>query len=283
MTSRVRIGLIWLGVGLIATLADACCVAADAQSKLDATYRATLLGLRIGDVSWSVDLGANQFVSAASGSTAGMMRLFADGHGKVRSSGAVSLGRPVAARYALSIEAGRWSDTLQILFSGGEAREHLDNPPKTANPNRVPLTAADRKGVVDPMTALLIYIPGTGDTSVPAACERTLAVFDGRLRYDLRLSFKRLDKVQGGKGYRGAVVVCSVRFSPVAGHDPDRFLFKYMAAQRDMEIWLAPLAGSRLLVPYRVSVPTPIGLAILQATAFTWMPKFTRASAVNLD
>jgi hypothetical protein len=35
---------------------------------------------------------------------------------------------------------------------------------------------------------------------------------------------------------------------------------------------LAPLAGSRLVVPYRASISTPMGLGILQATKFEFAP-----------
>jgi hypothetical protein len=43
---------------------------------------------------------------------------------------------------------------------------------------------------------------------------------------------------------------------------------KYLAKQRDMEVWLAPVAATRVLVPFRVSIPTPIGLGLMQATQF---------------
>ena len=32
---------------------------------------------------------------------------------------------------------------------------------------------------------------------------------------------------------------------------------------------LIPIAGTRLMVPYRASLPTPFGMAVLQATEFT--------------
>jgi hypothetical protein len=35
-----------------------------------------------------------------------------------------------------------------------------------------------------------------------------------------------------------------------------------------MEMWLAPIDGTRLLAPFRISVPTLLGLAVLEATRF---------------
>jgi hypothetical protein len=46
-----------------------------------------------------------------------------------------------------------------------------------------------------------------------------------------------------------------------------------------MEVWLAPIAGTRVLVPYRAQGPTPIGLAMLQAVEFIAVPTPARASA----
>jgi hypothetical protein len=47
---------------------------------------------------------------------------------------------------------------------------------------------------------------------------------------------------------------------------PHRAAIKYLTSQRDMEVWLAPVAGTRVLVPFRVSIPTPVGTGVMQAT-----------------
>jgi hypothetical protein len=129
------------------------------------------------------------------------------------------------------------------------------------------------------MTASLVRMPGSGDLLAPEACQRTLEVFDGRLRYDMQFAFKRVERVKAGKGYAGPVVVCAVYFSPVAGYIPSRASIKYLSKQRDMEVWLAPIAGTRVLVPYRAQGPTPIGQAILEASEFVSVPIATRASS----
>ena len=118
------------------------------------------------------------------------------------------------------------------------------------------------------MTASLLRVPGNGDPLTPKACQRSVSIFDGRLRYNLSLSYKRMEKVKADKGYRGPVVVCAVYFSPVAGYIPDRPAIKYLTKLRNMEVWFAPVAGTRVLVPFRVSIPTPIGLGIVQANQF---------------
>lgn len=271
MTSRLSSFAIWLGVVLSFLAADGGLSLAAAQAKLDATYSATLLGLPIGHISWTVELRNNRFTSAATGGISGLLRLLSDGHGNVSAHGRLAAGDPVASNFALTLIAGKWSDEVRILFHGNKAQEYVAAKPKP-DADLVPITDANRTGVIDPMTALLVPVSGTGATAVPAACERTIPIFDGHTRYNLRLSFKRVDKVKSETGYQGPVVVCSVKFFPLAGYDPKHFLITYLASQHDIEIWLAPVTGTRLMVPYRMSMPTPFGLGILQATKFESVP-----------
>lgn len=255
-------------LALISLLLDAGLSLAFAQTRLDAAYTATLAGLPIGEISWTVELHEDRFKAAARGAITGFLRVFSHAHGDVSVHGAMSEGKPVPSDFELNLIAGKWSDNVRIIFTGDKAQEYVAHASAKPKPDQVPLTDAHRKGVLDPMTALLIHVPGDGETVVPRACERSIAVFNGHARYNLRLGFKRFDDVKTDTGYQGRVVVCSVKFLPVAGHDPKHYLVTYLAAQHDVEIWLAPLAGSRLLVPYRVSMPTPIGPGVLQAAKF---------------
>jgi hypothetical protein len=278
--SRARSAQMVGALVLIAALADAA-GAAHAQGHLDASYVVTLSGLPIGKGSWSIDVADDQYSATASGATSGVLRIFASGQGSSAVRGTISAGQPVPSSYASNIVADKRSDDVRIQFSGGAVREYTADPPTTPSPDRVPLTEAHRRGVSDPMTASLMRIAGNGDTFAPDVCQRTIPVFDGRMRYDLQLAFKHLDKVNAEKGYQGAVLVCSVFFVPIAGHVPDRSAIKYLVEQRDMELWLAPIAGTRLMVPYRASIPTPIGLGIMQATQFVSTARLPRSTATN--
>jgi hypothetical protein len=280
VTARVNRSAVRLAVVLAALLLDAGLSLAAAQTKLDASYSATLLGLPIGHISWTVELHNNRFTTEATGGISGLLRLFSDGHGDVSSQGNLAAGAPVASNFALKLIAGKWSDEVRILFRGNKAQEYVTAAP-APGANQVPITEANRTGVLDPMTAMLVHIPGAGKTAVPEACDRTIPIFDGHTRYNLRLSFKRVDTVSAEGVYQGPVIVCAVKFFPVAGYDPKHFLITYLAAQHDIEIWLAPIAGSRLMVPYRMSMPTPMGLGILQATKFESVP--AKSQTMNLN
>ncbi len=271
-----------MGAGvLLAMVGDAGTGLVWAQGKLEARYSATLGGVPLGKGLWQIDVREDQFSAAVSGATGGILRMIASGRGMSTARGTVTGGQPTASTYASSIITDKKYDEVRMVLNGHNVKDYAVEPTSAPNPDRVPLKDVHRHNVVDPMTASLLKVPGTGDTFVPDACQRKLAIFDGRMRYDLQLAYKRLDKVKSEKGYQGTVVVCAVYFAPVAGHIPNRAVIKYLVDLRDIEVWLAPIAGTRLMVPYRIQVPTPLGLGVVEATEFVSVPQ-SSARASNI-
>jgi hypothetical protein len=251
-----------------------------AQGRLDARYAVTLAGMPVGKGAWVIDIAENQFTAAASGATAGLLRVFASGQGSGASRGLIVSGNPVPASFAASITSDKKTEEIRMTLGSGDVKDFAISPEVPVDPERVPVTDAHFHGVSDPMTGTLIRVPGTGNPLTPQACARTTPIFDGRMRYNLQFAYKRMEQVKADKGYEGPVVVCAVYFIPIAGFIPHRASVKYLAAQRDMEVWLAPVANTRVLVPYRVSIPTPIGVGVMQATQFVSMSQ-PRAAAVG--
>jgi hypothetical protein len=245
---------------------------ASAQGKLDAQYEATLAGIPVGRGAWTIEIGDDQFSASAGGGTSGLLKAISDGSGTGASQGRVVGGALVATNYSASTITSKKSEAIHIILSNGNVKEFGIEPQPPVDADRVPVTEAHRRGVSDPMTASLVRVPGNADPLGPDACHGSVAVFDGRMRYDLKLDFKRMETVKAERGYRGPVVVCALYFLPVAGYIPDRPVIKYLAAQRNIEIALAPVAGTRILVPFWLKVPTPLGLAMLEATQFITQP-----------
>jgi Protein of unknown function (DUF3108) len=243
-----------------------------AQGKLDAQYEATLSGIPVGKGAWTIEIADDQYSASAGGGTSGLLKAISDGSGTGASQGRVVGGALVPTNYSASTTTSKKSEAIHIVLANGNVKEFGIEPQPPVDADRVPVTDAHRRGVFDPMTASLVRVPGNADPLGPDACHGSVAVFDGRMRYDLKLDFKRMETVKAERGYRGPVVVCALYFSPVAGYIPDRPVIKYLAAQRNMEIALAPVAGTRILVPFWVKVPTPLGLAMLEATQFITQP-----------
>jgi hypothetical protein len=252
-----------------------------AQGRFEAEYTATLAGIPIGRGNWVIEISEDQFTATASGGTFGIVRILTQGHGVSMAQGPLSGGQPVPQSYAATITNDKRVDEVRMAFAGGNVKELSVEPALAPSPERIPVTDADRHNVLDPMTATLVHVGGSGDPVSPQACGRRAAVFDGRMRFDLRSEFKRIETVKAEKGYQGPVAVCAVYFTPIAGYNPERYAIRYLSAMRDAEVWFAPIFGTRVLVPYRFSLPTPVGTGVLQATAFVSAPKPPRAAAVT--
>jgi len=268
----------YAGFAVAVSAASACLsVGAEAQGKLEARYTASLAGIPLGTGIWVIDIAPDQYTAVASGRTTGLVKLISDGSGSGGARGLVQGASMVPTSYASSTTTDRHSDEVRMTLRAGTVKDVSAEPPLIPSPERVPVTEAHRKGVTDPMSAMIIPVAGNGEVLTPDVCKRKLAIFDGRQRADLDLVFKRMDRVKADKGYQGPVVVCTVLYNPVAGHRPERPAIKYLIEQRDMEMWLAPIAGTRVLVPFRFSVPTLFGLGVLQATYFVAQPQPTQA------
>ncbi len=246
---------------------------AHAQGRLKAQYIASVAGIPVGGGDWVVTISEKEYSAEVTGHATGLLSLITSGEGSVVVQGKVVHGRPLAMSYLANVEYSskvifKKTVTVEMEFDSGTVKHFVIEPSNPPNRKNVPVTEEHRRGIIDPMTAVLIPFASTGDVLVPSACDRTLPVFDGTHRFNLALSFKRMEEIQSDRGYRGPAIVCHVNFQPIAGYDPNRFAVKYLMNSRDIEMWLTPIAGTHILVPFRISSPTTIGTAVLQAKEF---------------
>jgi len=276
----IAFGLAALGLSLALAL-FAAPNPASAQGRLEAQYEATLAGIPVGKGAWNIDISDDQFSAAATGGTSGLLKAFAGGSGTGAAQGRVVGGALVSTNYTATTTTSKKTEAIHMVLSNGTVKEFGIEPEPPVDADRLPVTDAHRKGVYDPMTGSMLRVPGTADPLGPDACHTGAPIFDGRMRYDLALDFKRMETVKAEKGYRGPVVVCAVYFTPVAGYIPDRPVIKYLSAQRNIEIAFAPVAGTRILVPFWMKIPTPLGVAMLEATSFITQASPPRVAKTN--
>jgi hypothetical protein len=247
-----------------------CGQAARADGRLNAQYKITVAGIAIGKSEINVVIGSAEYTTSANGRASGVMRVLVSGEGTVSTRGAIVDGRLVPATFTSSTTRDDEKAEVKMTLDGGAVKD-LSAQVSVTTEERVPVTEAHRKGIIDPLTALLVQVGGSGNVVAAEACQHTLPIFDGRRRYDLVLSFKRIDTVKADKGYAGPAVVCGVAFKPLAGHRPDSPLVKYLSGGRDIELTLAPITGTRVLAPFRLSIASMVGSMVVEATQFETM------------
>lgn len=249
----------------LAALTLALAAPAGAET-LKARYGISMLGVPIGQATMSGEFGQSYSLELYLKLT-GLASMVSDSKGSAKSTGALAGGRVEAQTYATTASAKDATRTVRMAISGGAVRGVEISPPFEDKPGRVPLTEAHKRGVLDPLSALVMALPSGQPAVGPAACNRTLPVFDGYTRFDVTLSYKGTKQVRT-QGYSGPVAVCAARYTPIAGHRPDRPATKFMAANKAMEVWLAPVGASGFLAPFRISVKTQIGTVTLDAQEF---------------
>jgi len=265
---RAVLALIGTGIGASAAMAD---------GKLEARYRMSLGGLELGRAAYLVEVGDTSYTASGSGRLTGVVQAVSSGKGTVGARGTIERGALAPRSFAMDAQTDKKTEGVRLVMNAAATVTEVKvEPPVPTADDRVPITDKDKKGVFDPITATLIMVPGTDNPVSAKACERVLAIFDGRARYDLELSFERIEPVKADKGYAGPAVVCRIAYKPISGHKPSRSGVKYMMNNKEMFIWLAPVAGTRVLAPFKASVATAIGVAEMQATSFITEPMIGR-------
>jgi hypothetical protein len=239
---------------------------AHAQGRFEAAYTITFARISVGNVTIAADVKENDYTMTATGRAGGVVRMLLNGEALLATRGIFRDGRPEPRSFISRITSGDASEDVTMSVEEGNVMELAVTPP--ADSAGVQVTAADRQGIIDPLSAMLIAAGAAGEILSQEACQRTLPIFDGRHRYDLKLAFKRMDKVSAGKGYAGPAITCALQYQPIAGHRASTPLVKYLSEGREMEIVLAPIAGARMLAPFRLSVASMLANLVIQADRF---------------
>jgi hypothetical protein len=261
---------IWLaGLALLAIASGR----AEAGAALEARYALTYTGMTIGNGALVVEVNDEGYSTAGSAMVEGLLQLVTGGKGSAAARGQIVGGRVMPISYSGNSESNERSQEVRLSGAAGTIKDVFVMPKRPLRGDEVPLTDEHRKDVVDPMSAMIMPVAGTGDIIGPDACNRTLPIFDGEYRYDLVFSFERKENAKDVKGYSGPTAVCRVAYQPVAGHRSGRKQTKELSENRNILVWLAPIGGTRVLLPIRVSFESKIGTFIVQATHFASQSK----------
>jgi hypothetical protein len=270
-------GLLAAALGLAAASVPA---AADDTATVRATYVISIGAIAIGNVTAETRITGNDYATEIRGSTSGITRLVADASALLVGTGRIAGSQLQPASYALDTHENGLDTSVRMALKGG-AITKLDAEPQLAPaPDRVPVTPAQTRNVVDPVSGFMVALTKPGLPPVSRACNRTVRVFDGWQRFDIKLFYKETKAVDGGaKSYAGPVIVCGARYVPVAGHRAGRDSVRYMADNKRLEVWFAPARDVPLMVPYRILIGTQIGDLIIFSTSMTTDLGTQRASA----
>lgn len=252
---------------LLAALALALSTAAASAATLRTDYAIWVGGFPLGRADLATTLDGSRYRLQLQVKLTGLAGLLTGGKGTATASGTVG-GQPLPASFSLVSQSSDNQRTVRMGLASGTVLALEIVPPIEEKEGRVPVREAHKRGIIDPISGLLMPANVQGDPAAPGNCNRTLPIFDGAARFDIVLTYaetKQVDK----PGYKGPVIVCNARYVPVAGHRPDKQATRFMEDNRDMSVWLAPVEGARVLIPMRIEVLTTSGRTLIEASRWT--------------
>lgn len=279
-----RVESLWRGVSagigcvILAVTAGGSAVTAEPvvgagawPAEISATYKVSFAGLDIGTFRFQsrADTSrgeAGTYALSGQARIKGPLGTF-DWSGTTNSAGSVAPGGPKPQAYAFNFDSSaiigkNKSGAVKLGFMNGAVSNISVLPLKPPPPDLVPVRDEHKRNVLDPLSAVMALALSSGQKP----CDRKLAIFDGKQRFDLALSFRRQQRIAEARpsGQPGVGFVCSVRYKPIAGYRNNEDTEK-LVTNGNIEITLRPVPSANLMVPYHVSIPTGAGTATLTA------------------
>ncbi|KQT01771.1 MULTISPECIES: DUF3108 domain-containing protein [unclassified Rhizobium] len=255
---NLRIGVSALLAFAMATFSTGVAGAVEVTHNTD--YSIALAGLPIAKASFHTELKANRYTISGTMNSAGLADLFAETSGQTSVSGTVGRDRLSASEYKVRYKTGKRGRAIDVQFRNGDVTSASMKPARKIPKNWIPVTKADMRNVVDPLSGLIF----PADTRV---CPKSVPVFDGESRMDLKLSAKGTKPFKT-EGFQGDVIVCGIKFVPKSGYRKGRDDVDYLRKLETMEIWFAKAESVNVYAPVYVRIPTSYGAVTIWATRF---------------
>lgn len=253
-----------LAAGLLLVAAVAVGPASAAEgwpARVSATFQVEFAGVDVGTFDFKSSTSGSGYTLSGTGHLSllfGALKWMGTGEasGKFAADGIQP--QSFVSTYKSTSKAGG----TRMVYSGDTISSVLHDPPKGPKEGTVPVLPQHLMNVLDPMSAVLAMSKGT--TGNP--CSRRIPVYDGRARFDLILQPRGTVQLSETtpSGQPGIGYVCRIKYVPIAGHKPDDDT-RTMAQSTEIEIVLRPIPSANVFVPYKVTVPTMAGSAVLKA------------------
>ncbi|MCB1448488.1 MAG: DUF3108 domain-containing protein [Rhizobiaceae bacterium] len=227
-----------------------------------ADFDIQLAGLPFARASFSSLRDDNLYEIEVDFKSAGVGQVITDMTAELVSTGLIGKDGLQTQRYYLQYRKGSRHRRFEAEFRNGDVVATRIEPERDRSRQRnwVPVTPADLKSVTDPLAGLIQ--PAGSDP-----CKPLIPVYDGETRLDINLE-RRGEESFKTKGFEGKVVVCGMRYTPLAGYRKGSRETEFLRRLKQMEIWFAKSDRMHVYAPVYFSVPTRFGTLTMKATRF---------------
>lgn len=197
---------------------------------------------RVMKVSFDAALTDGAYQADAVFRTAGLAGFFQEARIHASANGAVEDADIQPLAYQHRNLASKKNRQIRIDFSPDDVAPTITPP--FGSMGQPPATREERMQAVDPVSSFLhLMRPGE------EPCGRTVAVFDGKQRYNLRVEDDGADTLDV-RAWDGPVRRCRIFYEPISGFDPED-LADPEVYDRPIVIWFADL-GDGVHAPVRI-------------------------------
>ena len=197
--------------------------------------------------------------------TAGLAGRFYPADYKLMSEGNFAAEHVEPKRYYSDTKAENKARIMTMTYRKGHVPQLSATPPYSPDDLK-DVKPALQLDTQDPVSAFLVPVSGTSNP-----CDRTIPVFDGRRRFNLKLAYQGTKKMtvpvsaEAPKPAKTVdAMVCTIRYEAIAPVEKKRRFTKMLRRNDDMRVWLAPFDDGRVYMPVRFELNTPIGSAVMQ-------------------
>jgi len=241
---------------------------AGASSTVQLVWQVYLGGFNLGNIGIKTSFSGNSYSAVSRLKTAGVVNSFYEAIIDATSVGVIGDHALQPQKYDSNTNNEKQNQKVGLTYSA--AGIQLTSDPQY-NTDRFPVTDAQKRGTLDPLSGLVYSLSGVSHTA-EKPCGETVRVFDGRRRYDIELAYKGQDKVKTDGGYSGPAVKCTVVYKQIAGFKPNLNKGKSIPV---ITTWFAPMESDsggpvkRFMVPVKIMTETPYGVALAHARKIT--------------
>lgn len=258
-----NLGLVGATAAAILSVLSAPALAIDTSwpASVAARYKLYFGGFEVGKYNFQSTSNGKTYVTTGNAEVSALFGAF-KWKGGIESTGTLGTTAPAPASYKLSFKSKSKIGSVTLGFDKAGVKSVDIVPAKPPHPDAVPLKPEHLKAVFDPMSSILAMTHGNGSNP----CNRTIPIFDGKIRFNLIMTAKADQRVkeETPSGQPKELKVCKVKYVPVAGHKPKDFDKPWIDYDA-MEIAFRPIPSANVYVPYTVTIPTTIGSAVMSA------------------
>ena len=228
----------------------------------NSAYSISIWGLPLASLDFTSDFSDSDFSFRGSLKSSALADIIEPTRGTVVTTGHMGKAGTAPVRYDLVYTYGKKKKHTFIDLKNGKVSAFENVPPITKGQPWIEVTPEQLTRVFDPISGFVVKA-----SSLAEVCSRTISVFDGEVRADIRMSGGK-QRAYATKGYSGPVITCKLRVEPISGYRKGKKQIEFLRNSTNMSLTFAPVGTTGTYAPVQARIGTQIGIVSVNATRF---------------